>query len=164
MPDPLSTQPEQPGAGSAPRILLLLSVVLGAALLAAVLWYGAARRDAQPTAAHLPFGTAEQAYAPAIRVEGISMERAENYLHQEVTTVKANVVNSGNRALAGVELNVEFFDEMHQVVLRRSLISTAPQPLATGGSREVEISFEHIPSMWDRQPPSIAVIGLQFAR
>jgi len=164
MPDPLSTQPEQPGAGSSSRILLVVSVVLGAVLLAAVLWYGTARRDNQTATAHLAFGAAEQAYMPSIRVEGMSMERAENYLHQEVTTVKANVVNSGKRSLTGVELNVEFRDEMRQVVLRRSFISTAPQSLAPGGSREVEISFEHIPRTWDRQPPTLTIVGLQFAR
>src|SRR5271165_4958142 len=38
---------------------------------------------------------AEQAYLKNIRVEKIALSRAENFLHQEVTTLSGEVVNDG---------------------------------------------------------------------
>jgi hypothetical protein len=144
--------------------------ILGAAfLLVAVVfyfWSGHASGPASPPApARLPFGATEQAYAAKIEIESISLSRSENFLHQEVTALTGNVVNQGERSLTGLELTVEFFDELHQVVLRESRqVLTGPLPLlASGERRSFEISFEHIPSSWNMQQPSVRVSGLQLA-
>ena len=96
-------------------------------------------------------------------VEGITLARAANYLHQEVTTISGNLVNAGDRAVQRVEFNMEFQDEMGQVVLRHSFISASPQPLAAKASREFEISLEHIPSSWNNREPAFRVAGLEFS-
>ena len=47
------------------------------------------------------FGAAEQAYAASVHIENIAMTRAENFIHQEVTTLTADLVNGGSRSLRG---------------------------------------------------------------
>jgi hypothetical protein len=154
--------PEESGSGR--RVLLLVGASVAASALLLFLWLGTARRPAPSAPAHLVFGGVEQSYAPNVRVENVALSRAENYLHQEVTTLQGDLVNSGERSLQSVELTIDFLDDMNQVVLRQSLVSSAPQPLAPKGSRAFEVSFEHVPSAWNRQGPVIYITGLQLAR
>ena len=115
--------------------------------------------------AHPPFGSEERAYAPKVRVENLSLSRAENFLHQEVTILSGELVNDGDRRLAEIELTVEFFDQLNQAVLRESRLALSPpaQPLAPAGRRSFEISFEHISTSWNMQMPAARVTGLLFA-
>jgi len=149
---------------SYPRLILILGVVI-AASAGAYFWFAAPK--AGPVARsepHLPFGAAEQAYAPKIQIENIALSRAENFAHQEITSLSAEMVNLGDRSLKAVEVTVEFSDEMPQVVLRepRILFGTSPTPLPAGGRREFEVSFEHVPSSWNMQQPFVKVTGIQF--
>ena len=114
--------------------------------------------------AHLPFGPQEQSYAPYLHLENISLERSENFLQQEVTTLAGEAVNSGAQPLRDAEITVEFFDELHQVVLRETrAILGGSSLLAPGERREFEISFEHIPASWNSDHPAVKVSGLLFA-
>lgn len=155
--------PETGGSGFTWKILA------AAILLVAVVFYfwsgHASGPAAPPAAARLPFGAAEQAYAARIEIEKISLSRAENFLHQEVTILSGDVVNHSDRSLTGLELTVEFLDELHQVVLRESRqVLTGPSTrFAPGDQRSFEISFEHVPSSWNMQQPSVQVSGLQLA-
>jgi hypothetical protein len=102
--------------------------------------------------------------ASKIRLENISLSRAENFLHQEVTTISGEIVNGGDRQIHGIELTIEFFDEMNQIALRetRSVLAPGAAPLAPGERRSFEVSFEHISSSWNMQPPVTRITGLQF--
>jgi|SRR5271154_4054465 len=121
-----------------------------------------AKRHLSSSGAQLLFGPTEQAYVAQIHIENINMSRAENFLHQEVTTLGGEIVNTGNRTLQGVELTVEFSDELHQVVLRESRSVLDPPPLAPGARREFEISLEHVPDSWNLQQPAITVTALRL--
>lgn len=114
--------------------------------------------------AHLPFGAAEQDYAPKLQIENLALSRAENFLHQQVTTLSAELINTGDRPLKNVELTVEFSDQLPQVVLRESriILAAGRPPLAPGERQSFEISFEHIPTSWNRQPPEVRVTGVLF--
>ena len=114
---------------------------------------------------HPPFGPTERAYASKIHVENLALSHAENYLNQEVIILSGQLVNEGDRALAEVELTVEFSDAMNQVVLRESRLALTPQapPLGPGQRNSFEISFEHISAMWNVQVPTVRVTGLLFA-
>jgi len=130
-----------------------------------VMWPGAERPSASLSReSHLPFGPAEQAYAPKLQISNLALSRAENFLNQEVTYLSGALTNSGDLPLANVELTIEFSDELGQVVLRESRSAFAPQapPLGPGEHREFEISFEHIPTSWNIQQPSVKVSGILF--
>jgi hypothetical protein len=130
-------------------------------------WPGSGRlRAATGGGAHLNFGPAEQAYAREIQFENIALRRAENFLHQEVTTLSGAVANQGSQPLANLELTIEFFDGLHQIALRetRSALESSTSPLEPGEHRTFEVSFERLSSSWNMQPPAVHVTGLQFAR
>jgi hypothetical protein len=145
-------------------LMLAAAAVL---IIVAALYFGPGRQsppDGAPQGPRLAFGSAEQAYAPKVGLENVALSRAENFLHQEVTTLSGELVNTGDRALLGVEVTIEFFDDMNQIALRERhavLIPGAP-PLAPGDRRGFEVSFEHIPSSWNTQQPLVRITGLQF--
>jgi hypothetical protein len=134
--------------------------------LAILMWPGAERRPiSRMRDSHLPFGSAEQAYAPHLQIENLALSRAENFLNQEVTTLAGSLTNAGNLPLTDVELTVEFSDQLGQIVLRESRAVFAPQtsPFAPNDRRDFEVSFEHIPSSWNIQQPLVRVSGILFA-
>lgn len=162
-------QLETPRPPQDSRRFSLILFALALALLGSLaiyFWPGAehapASRTSQP---HLPFGPAEQAYVRQIQIENPSLSRAENFLHQEVTTLSSDLLNSGNRSLADVQMTVEFYDELQQVVLRetRAVFDPRLSPLPPGGRRQFEISFDHVPSSWNMQLPAVKVTGIRFA-
>jgi len=107
---------------------------------------------------------AEQQYVENIQIGNITVSRAENFLHQEVTTVSGEVYNGGNESVSGLRLITQFSDDMNQVVLRetRDVTGAPERPLAAGERRAFEISFEHVPSSWNMQQPSVRVSYLHL--
>lgn len=157
-----SEQPQPPGGRS--WIAWMGAATIAIALLI-LMWPGAERHsNSGARDAHLPFGPGEQAYAPKIQIENLTMSRAENFLNQEVTTLAGGLTNTGNQSLGNVEVTVEFSDELGQVVLRdsRVLFASPAALVAPGERRDFEISFEHIPNSWNVQRPLVRVSGLLF--
>lgn len=144
-------------------------MALGAALIIGALAFyfvlGTNRTAPQPAVeTRAGLGPEERAYAANVGVDRLEISRAENFLHQEVTTISGEITNGGNRALAGVELAVEFYDEMNQIAQRetRSLFGPPGPPIHAGDHREFEVSFEHISTAWNMRAPVVKVTGLQF--
>jgi hypothetical protein len=108
---------------------------------------------------------AEQDYARNIEVANLAMSRAENFLHQEVTTLTGEIHNAGTESVSALTLTTEFSDDMHQIVLRetRRVVEVPHPALAPGERRTFEISFEHIPISWNMQAPSVTVSQLRLA-
>lgn len=163
-------QIEIPGSPAArgPFNFALLVASAAAVIIVAGFYLWPGRRspsDGAPQGAHFPFGSAESAYAAKIQIQNLALSRAENFLNQEVTIMNGELVNSGERVLSGVELTVEFVDDMNQIALRESRAAVAPPnpPIAAGERRGFEISFEHIPTSWNMQMPAARVSGVLFA-
>jgi hypothetical protein len=115
-----------------------------------------------PSAAKLPLGPDEQAYAAHIHFRELQMSRAQNFLNQEITYLFGEVANDGVRTIRDLEVTVEYRDGLGQVVLRDSQrpFGLHPLELPGGGRREFQLSFEHIPDEWNHQIPEIRVTGL----
>jgi hypothetical protein len=113
----------------------------------------------------LPFGATEQAYAPKLRFGNFAMSEAENFLHQKVKYLDGDVQNTGDRALTGMEVIIEFRDFMNQIALRetRPLLGSRTPELAPGATAHFQVSFDHVPDSWNMQMPTVQVAGLQFA-
>jgi len=113
---------------------------------------------------HFPFNAAEQAYAAKLQFGNFAMSEAENFLHQEVKYLDGDVRNSGDSALSGIEVTVEFQDDMRQIALResRSILRGPSNVLPPGQSAHFQVSFDHVPSSWNMQMPAVQVSGLQF--
>ena len=163
-----STEEQRQPAGHLRVTLVLAAIVVF--VIAASLWFLFKPTPApQPGTVQLVvtprMSDSEKDYAKNVRVENIAMSRAENFLHQEVTILNAEVVNGGPQAIATLELSVEFSDEMNQVVLReaRAVLGTPPAVLASGERRSFEISFDHVPPSWNMQLPAVHITSLQLA-
>jgi len=163
----LQTQP-----GPEERKPLPLNVLLGVLVVVAIalsFWFafktpaGGSARAGQPNVS-VPMSAVEQAYAKNIQIENIALSRAENFIHQEVTILNADAVNAGPQSVAVLIVTVEFFDDLHQVVLResRSVLGSSAT-LAPGQRRTLTISFDRVPASWNLQQPSVQVTYLQLA-
>jgi hypothetical protein len=118
------------------------------------------------TQTRFPFGASEQAYAAKLRFGNFAMSEAESFMNQEVKYLAGDVLNSGDRALTGIEVVVEFRDDMNQIALRetRPVLFGASAFLPPGKSAHFELSFDHVPPSWNMQMPTVEAAGLQFAR
>ena len=162
---PIPPSQDDQSAGKTRRLVVLaVSVVF---LLMAFFLWRAASKKVQPRVAgsQESGGPDERAYTSNVGVDHIEISRAENFLHQEVTTISGEISNGGNRPLASVELTIEFYDDLHQIAQRetRSLFGPPGPPIPPGDHREFEVSFEHISSAWNMRQPVIKVITVQFA-
>ncbi len=162
---PLIPSPDpHPPASNAPRMAVLAGLLL-CALLAFIFWRMSIR-TAPPQPSPSATSPETRAYLASVAVENLEVARAENFLHQEVTTVSGEISNAGNRALANVEVTVEFFDQLDQIAQResRNLFGPADAPVPPAGRHPFEISFDHISSAWNMQAPHVKVTGVEFTR
>jgi hypothetical protein len=156
-------QPSEPKSASK-RIIIALAVLVG---LAAFYFSRSTIRPASiaaPSESVAALGPEERAYTATVAVDHLAVSRAENFLHQEVTTISGDIINGGNRSLASVELTIEFSDELNQIAQRetRALFGPPGPPISPGDHREFEISFDHISSSWNMRQPVVKVSALQF--
>jgi len=157
--------PSQPDRGRFNFALILAAVAV--LVIVGALYFLPGRQSppgAAPPGVHFAFGAAEQSYASRMRIENITLSRAENFLHQEITTLNGELVNDGNRMIRGVEVTIEFSDDLNQIALReaRPVLTPGSPSLLVGARRAFEVSFEHIPASWNRQQPAVRITGLQF--
>jgi hypothetical protein len=156
---------DQQNTGKTRRIVVL-AVSLVFLLLAFFLWR-ASTKKVQPaaTGSQDAQGPDERAYTSKVGVDHIEISRAENFLHQEVTTISGEISNGGNRALASGELTIEFYDDLNQIAQRetRSLFGAPGPAVPPGDHREFEVSFEHISSSWNMRQPGMKITAVQFA-
>ena len=153
---------------------LPLNILLGALVVVAIalsFWFafrgpaGNSSRSAQ-SGVSVPMSQAEQMYGMRIQIENMAIRREENFLHQEVTILDADVINAaGQQTITGLTVTFEFFDDLHQVVLRetRGVLASPSAPLGPGQRRSFSISFDRVPTSWNLQQPSVQVTYLQLA-
>ena len=121
------------------------------------------KTPAQTVDAPLPFGAAEQAYAPQIHFQDLRLSQSNNLLNQQFTYVAGIVSNDGPRPIAAIEVLVEFHDQFKQVILKDTLrpIRRSDPPLKATEQREFNLAIDQgLPSTWDQQYPSIRITGL----
>lgn len=155
------------------RKIPLATVFIGAVVLAAIgasLWFLFQPVKPQPAviavgAAIAKMSPAEEAYSPSVHIENIALSRAENFLHQEVTILNADAVNTGSSPVGMLSVTVEFLDDMNQIVLRetRGVLGAPPTDLKPGERRAFEISFDRVPPSWNYQQPKVRVSYLQLS-
>ena len=159
---PLESLNTPPRGAFSPLLLGGLAIVLVAA---GFFYFRAGNGPRLGVSSHLPFGPEEKAYAQNIHIENVTMNRTENYIHQEVTTLSGEAVNGGNRSLAALEVTIEFFDEADQIAMRetRSILDASTPTLPPGQRCQFEVSFEHIPVSWNHQQPTVRVTGMYLS-
>jgi hypothetical protein len=146
-----------------------MGVVVAVAILTSLWFLFEPLQSRKPTTLRenviVNMNSAEQEYAKKIEVGNIAMSRAENFLHQEVTTLTGELYNSGPEPVLALTLTTEFSDDMNQIVLRetRKVLEPPGAALAPGERRAFEISFDHVPNSWNMQAPAVRISHLQLA-
>jgi hypothetical protein len=149
------------------HITLWIGAILGAAILLS-LWFLFEplqnRKSVVEEPATVKMNPAEQDYAKKIEIGNIAVNRAENFLHQEVTVLSGELYNGGTERVLGLSLNTEFFDGTNQLVLSqtRNVLASPQSALAPGEHRSFEISFEQVPNSWNMQSPVVRIARLQL--
>lgn len=158
--DPIERMEEKSGF----PVALAAGAVIVILMAIGLIFLTRASRTAAVTQAvqNLPFGPQEQAYAPRIRFTDIQMAQSSNLLNQQFTYVAGTISNDGSQTIRALEANFEFHDQFNQVVLRemQRLISIGAPTLAAGQHVDFQITLDHLPTDWNRQYPSIHVVGL----
>ena len=151
-----------------PLVTIGIAVVVAATILLS-LWFlfeplKSRKRAVLTETVDLNMSPEEQEYSKKIEIGNIALNRAENFLHQEVTTLSGEVYNGGTEPVMGLRLTAEFSDELNQIVLRetRRVLGTPELALEPGERRAFEISFEHLPDAWNMQAPLMRVSYLQL--
>jgi len=145
-----------------PQAFLAGLVVM--AILIGVAWFISSRPVKTVAPAALPFGATEQAYARRIRFTGIQMNRAKNFLGNEVTVIAGTIENLGNQDLKEMTFALEFRDFSGQVVLREEVrFPDAKLPrIPASGQRDFVLNFEAVPPSWSQQYPQFVITGLSL--
>lgn len=156
----------QPKSKFSPITVAMGLLVAAAIILSLYFLFEPFRQNAVSVRQSVPvnMNPAEQDYVKKIDIRNIAMSRAENFLHQEVTTMSAEIYNSGELPVVALSVTAEFFDDMNQIVLRetRPVLPHSRAPLKPGEHRNFEISFDHVPASWNMQTPAVRVAGLQL--
>jgi hypothetical protein len=155
----------QPQPGRQFGLALLAGLIVVLMIGAGGYWWSRSSHGATPgTPAPLPMGAAEQAYAPQIQFSDFALSRASNMLKQEITYIDGTISNTGPRAVAEIEVRLEFHDLSQNVVSReiRRLYGPGTAALAPGEKREFQLAFEAVPDGWDQRPPTFIITGLRL--
>jgi hypothetical protein len=159
-----SSIPERPRESNRMAWVAALALA-GLLMIGGVLYFGVWKSFPAPPASVETMTPAEQAYAAAkIQFADLRVSRAENFLHQEVTTVSGAAINTGDRTLDGLQITAEFQGMAHETLLRQNAALVTPRtPLGPGKAAGIDISLENVPPGWNQGPPRISVRSLRFA-
>lgn len=148
--------------GRFPAAFVFGLVIVSLVVLVIVLATHSTHRSQPAHEPQLPFGPAEQTYAPNIQFQSIELSESSNLLNQKFTYVNGIIANDGSRAIEALEIRVEFHDPFNQVILREThrVISESDKPLAPGQQRAFNLTFDGVPVEWNRQNPTIQITGL----
>lgn len=146
---------------SSRRIIgIAVAAVIVVAVIAAFLLRG------QPKGASGP-----PPYAANLRLSDLKMSAAENFVGATVSYVDGTITNSGDKTVAHVVVEVQFKDDIGQVVQREIIalqvlqtsgpypeaVDFSVSPLAPGQSKPFRLTFEGISAQWNHQYPDIHV-------
>jgi hypothetical protein len=145
----------------------LLPLIFGisaaiAVLLAGVAWLMHARLT-RP-AVRPPLSAEARDYLAQIEVTDARMSAAETPLGTTETYLDAHVVNRGPRTVRQLDLQLEFEDMMKQVVLQQVSrpVTENTAPLKPGETRNLHITFDHMPAEWNQAPPIFTPVYVEF--
>ena len=124
----------------------------------------ATRQRSSGTSSQAEITPEQKSYLANISFAGAKMSAASNFLGQRVIYLDAEVSNRGTRAVKQVEMSMEFTDVLGQVILREraGIFPPASLPLKAGETRAFQLFFDRIPSDWNKTPPRITPVSVQF--
>ena len=144
------------------RLIIVMAVVVAMAIALIV----ALLLRSQPKAASGP-----PPYAANLKLSDFKMSAAENFVGATVSYVDGTVLNSGNKTVTRIMVQVNFKDDMGQLAQREEIpmqalktdgpypeaVDFSVSPLGPGQSKLFRLTFESISAQWNHQVPEILV-------
>jgi hypothetical protein len=110
-------------------------------------------------------------YAASVKLSGLKMSAAENFVGATVSYVDGTITNTGDKIVTHAVAEVTFKDDLGQVVQREDVplkvlktggpyaeaVDLGVSPLAPGQSQPFRLTFESISAQWNRQYPEIRI-------
>ena len=148
-------------------LIIMLSVALVLAALLAIFvmrWHSVAYAPVSAGSGRLLPDAEQKAQMAALEFSDLQMSAANNFLGNTVTYLDGRVTNKGTRPVRRLDVELNFVDTLHQVVLRETArpLTTRGAPLAPGETRAFQVSFEHMPEDWNQAVPSITPVYVEF--
>lgn len=147
------------------RSLLLLIFGISA-LIAALVAGGAWLMHARLTepAVRPPLSAEARVYLSQIAVADARMSAADTPFGTTETYLDAHIINRGSRTVRQLDLQIDFEDTMNQVVLHQVSrpVTESTAPLGPGETRNLHITFDHMPAEWNQAPPVFTPVYVEL--
>lgn len=116
--------------------------------------------------------TGPDPYAAYLKLTGIKMSQAQNFVGSTVTYVEGDVANAGNQTVTSATVHVVFRNSLGEIVQAQDIllqvveksgpypdaVNLSVAPLAPGKSRPFRLTFEHISADWNQGYPELQVM------
>ena len=148
--------------GYSSRFWILVSMGIVVVVLGVLVW---TTHQRAAKALSTPAMTAEEkAYLSQIEIRNARMSVATNIMGNTLYYLDADAANKGSQTIRRLELQLEFVDPFHQVVLRGTAnpVSGVDPPLGPGKTHHIHVTFEHLPAEWNQGPPHITPLMVKF--
>ena len=143
--------------------MIVLAIVGGL-----VLYFEHAKTTPQVT----PITAALDSYAANLPISQLEMSESANLAGGKVTYLDGHIVNTGNRTITGVTVQVLFRDPAHEVAqnetqplklirIRQPYVDVEPvsaAPIKPGDQRDFRLIFDTVAQDWDQAYPEIRII------
>jgi hypothetical protein len=115
-------------------------------------------------------------YASSVKLSGLKMSAAENFVGASVTYIDGIVTNAGDKTVSHTVVHVNFKNSLDQIaqaedvplhVLQTSgpypdAVDLSASPLSPGQSKPFRLTFEHISTDWNHAYPELQVTDVTF--
>ncbi len=122
-------------------------------------------------------GNTADPYASKLQMGDIKLSAADNFVGSTVTYMDFNLTNTGDRTLAGGQVEAQFKNTMGEVVQKETLplnvltpnqlggypdlTSLSMSPIGPGQSKTIRLTLEHVSSDWNQSYPDVKFINLR---
>jgi len=146
-------------------------ILLGVAFVVVVIGIIAVLLRSQPKVPAAP-----HPYAANLKLSGLKMSAAENFVGATVTYLDGVVTNAGDKTVTHAMVHVTFKDSLGQLaqvenvpvhVLQTSgpypdAVDLSASPLAPGQSKPFRLTFEHVTADWNHEYPKLQVTDVSL--
>ncbi len=117
-------------------------------------------------------------YASSLQMGDIKLSAADNFVGATVTYMDFSLTNTGNKTLAGGQVEAQFKNSMGEVVQKETLplnvltsnplggypdlTSLSMSPIGPGQTKTIRLTLEHVSSDWNQSYPDIKFINLRL--
>ena len=117
-------------------------------------------------------------YAANLKLSNMRLSAAENYMGGTVTYLDVDITNTGDKTLTGAQIHAVFKNSMDQVVQNETiplhvlvenkmggypdLVDLSRSPIASGQTKTVRMTLEHISDDWNRNTPEMQLVDLKL--